>query len=495
MLKRYILFIAMSFLVFWLYALFFRPLPPVEDTEKAPSTETAEEKGAPPTPGEQEKPPPEQPEEEEEEEIKPTPSVEKPRVTWEQYEAEIKEGKVSLENDYCEITLTRYGGAISEVLLKTRGADREVLIQGKHPVRIPAVERQALAEKEVRVTEEEIKAEYKDNQSKYRDEKGEVKALADVRKGIESALRARKLAEQLKPNPLVITSTNGGGLDLSTYSFELKEKTERKAVYELNLDTGLRVTKSFELAEYEYSLTLELTFENVSENPLHVRDHQIKVGTVYPADMRAGRRDIKFMVLGGGKVQKLSSNPKKACGKSFNLIRWASVGNKYFALILAPERTKGKYEAIPQVAESRRLAASPETALSKKQKDYYYSLGVGVEGFDLDPRKKPVTHRYVFYAGPKEYDRLKRLSRKVSGDRQFEKVVAFGWFGFVSVPLLKVLKACYKVVPNYGLGIIFLTILIKVLLYPLDQKSYKSMKEMQKLQPLIAELKKKYNCY
>jgi len=425
MLKRYIFFIAMSFLVFWLYAIFFPPRPPVKP---APT----ESPGDSAVVAEEEKAPSEEPGERTEIKtaVKPIPldeKVEKPEVTKEQRE---KEEEVWLENDYCRMRFTNYGAAIREVVLYTSRVNKEVVIHGKEPVRIP-----------------------------------------------------RKPVEKEELNPLVIMSAEEGGLDLSTHTFQLKEKTQRKAVYELDLrDTGLRVTKSFELARDNYFLTLEVIFENSSEATIPVEKHQVKVGTVFSPDQKDRYRSIGFMALGAGKVQKLSSSRKKIQSKSFDFLRWASVSNKYFALILSPEKSKGKFVVIPQVSEE---------SSSKKQGDDWYSMGLAVEKVNLEPGKR-IVRRYSFYAGPKEYDRLKGLSGKISGDRQFEKVMHFGWFGFVAIPLLKVLKWCYGLVPNYGLAIIFLTILIKVLLYPLDQKSYKSMKEMQKLQPLVAELKKKY---
>jgi YidC/Oxa1 family membrane protein insertase len=312
-----------------------------------------------------------------------------------------------------------------------------------------------------------------------------------VIQGEEAVEIPRKAVPDEGLNPLVITSSGGEGLDLSTHSFERKEESQRKAVYELALETGLTVTKSFELAKDDYLVTMEVVFENVSDKPLRVANHEIKVGTVFPQDARAGYRDIQFTVLGAGKAQKLKTNPKKTESESFDFVRWASAGNKYFALILSPERRKNKYKVIPEVGELAKEAGPAKKSSSKTEDSYFYSLGIGLEGFTLQPKVK-IVHRYSFYAGPKEYDRLKRLSRKFSDDRQFEKVMRFGWFSFVGVPLLKVLKASYKVIPNYGLAIIFLTILIKVVLYPLDQKSYKSMKEMQKVQPLMAEIKKKY---
>lgn len=486
MVKRYILFIVLSFIIFWLYAVFFQPRPPVKkapeestspatvEVEKPPADEAPEE-SSPPVTVEVVKTPSEKPPQTQE--VKLAARLEKPEVTKQQRE---NEEKVWLENDYCRMRLTKFGAAVREVVLYTTRTNKKVVIHGKEPVSMP-------------------------------------------RRGVEEAL-----------NPLVITSSNGEGLDLSTHSFDLKEKTQRKAVYELSLDTGLKVTKSFELAKDNYYLTVDVAFENLSEETIPVGKHQVKVGTVLPLDPRSRHRDISFRVLGGGKVKKLSSKPVKIkitereieaeynenrsryrdekgevkpfadVGEEIEqalraskakeeykkrtlalpFVRWASAGNKYFALILSPERAKRRYEVIPQL---------PEKPSSKKPEDDWYSLGVAEEGFSVKPGEK-IVRSYSLYAGPKEYDRLKRLRmhRKLSDDREYEKVMHFGWFGFVAVPLLKILKTCYTVVPNYGVAIIFLTILIKVILYPLDQKSYKSMKEMQKLQPLIAELKKKY---
>lgn len=71
-------------------------------------------------------------------------------------------------------------------------------------------------------------------------------------------------------------------------------------------------------------------------------------------------------------------------------------------------------------------------------------------------------------------------------------MVSFGFFDPVAKPMLFLLKLFYKFIPNYGLAIIFLSVGIKLVFWPLTHKSQKSMKGMQKLQPKIAELKEKY---
>jgi YidC/Oxa1 family membrane protein insertase len=91
--------------------------------------------------------------------------------------------------------------------------------------------------------------------------------------------------------------------------------------------------------------------------------------------------------------------------------------------------------------------------------------------------------RFELYLGPKELDRLTGHSLR--------RAVDLGWFSFVALPMLRVLKFSHSITGNYGTDIILLTILIKILFFPLTQKSFKSMKEMQKLQPQMTAIRER----
>lgn len=86
----------------------------------------------------------------------------------------------------------------------------------------------------------------------------------------------------------------------------------------------------------------------------------------------------------------------------------------------------------------------------------------------------------------KNYDTLIGL-----GDN-LHLAVDFGFFAVLAVPTLRGLQFIYKYIPNYGIAIILLTILIRVITFPLQYKSFKSMKKMQTIQPELAKLKEKY---
>ncbi|MFZ5586197.1 MAG: membrane protein insertase YidC [Thermodesulfobacteriota bacterium] len=93
---------------------------------------------------------------------------------------------------------------------------------------------------------------------------------------------------------------------------------------------------------------------------------------------------------------------------------------------------------------------------------------------------------YLAYFGPRDLDLLEPLGR------QMAKAVDFGWFDIIAKPTLALMKLAYGMIPNYGVAIIIITILIKILFWPLSAKSYKSMKRMQELQPMVMKLREKY---
>lgn len=90
------------------------------------------------------------------------------------------------------------------------------------------------------------------------------------------------------------------------------------------------------------------------------------------------------------------------------------------------------------------------------------------------------------YFGPKDLEILRKV------EPTLDHTVDFGWFTVFAYPLLKILKWFYQFFQNYGLAIIFLTLLLKVATYPLTYKSMKSMKKMAALQPQLQKLRERH---
>src|SRR3990172_7363388 len=140
-------------------------------------------------------------------------------------------------------------------------------------------------------------------------------------------------------------------------------------------------------------------------------------------------------------------------------VAWIAQEDKYFGAALAPLTPLGKVKVWGDGKESE-------------------------IGYEIKPGKVD----FVFYAGPKEYDRLKALQVKL------EHIVNFGWSWIqpVARPLFALLKFFYKYLHNYGLAIIILTMIVRIPFIPLISKGQQSMKKLQALQPKIMEIREKY---
>ncbi len=108
--------------------------------------------------------------------------------------------------------------------------------------------------------------------------------------------------------------------------------------------------------------------------------------------------------------------------------------------------------------------------------------------YNIQPHLQGDTARFAYsiYIGPKDLDVLRDTGHFL------EKSIDLGWFGFIAKPLLVVLKFFYRYTHNYGIAIIILTVLIKVLFHPLTRKQMESMRQMQKLQPKMKAIREKF---
>ncbi|MFK8137394.1 MAG: membrane protein insertase YidC [Bdellovibrionales bacterium] len=93
---------------------------------------------------------------------------------------------------------------------------------------------------------------------------------------------------------------------------------------------------------------------------------------------------------------------------------------------------------------------------------------------------------YDLYIGPKDLDLLRTV------DEKLVSIVDFGWFSGLAKPLLSLMKWLHTKVGNWGLAIIFLTILVRLVVLPFNVMSYKSMKKMQEIQPALKKVREKY---
>ena len=104
---------------------------------------------------------------------------------------------------------------------------------------------------------------------------------------------------------------------------------------------------------------------------------------------------------------------------------------------------------------------------------------------------KTLTKQTSLYVGPKKLDILQHIGDKYKLEK-FDKAIDFGMFYFISKPLLIILKKLYKISGNFGLAIILLTILVRMIIFPLANRSYRATAKMKLLAPEMKAIKEKY---
>lgn len=154
---------------------------------------------------------------------------------------------------------------------------------------------------------------------------------------------------------------------------------------------------------------------------------------------------------------------------------WLGITDKYWLVALVPDQ---------QSAANTSFSAGSRNGLNKYQADYLLPAVEVPAGGAAE-----VTSR--LFAGAKEVRLLDRYEAEL-GIPNFDLAVDFGWFYFLTKPIFYAIDWLYIALGNFGLAIIALTVFIKLLFFPLANKSYRAMSKMKLLQPKITELRERY---
>jgi len=275
----------------------------------------------------------------------------------------------------------------------------------------------------------------------------------------------------------VIISSQGGRLDLSSTIFTVTDSVDAKTNRILKLtflaadSTGASVSKTFSFRDGSYVIDLALELRGISSQKEKL---ECLVGwsgglSLSETNTREELRNLATVSLLGTELFRddMGSFKKAPVKEHSGTVRWTAVRSRYFlAAFIPPEGTVSKVQSF----------GNPQKDISGAR----LVIPVSVTG---------VTQTALtLYLGPIDLWQLKALGVGL------ERTVNMGWNWIrpVSQIILWFLVECHKVFPNYGLVIILLSALTKILFYPLTKSSTKSMREMQKLQPEIQKLREKF---
>jgi YidC/Oxa1 family membrane protein insertase len=268
---------------------------------------------------------------------------------------------------------------------------------------------------------------------------------------------------------------------------------------EKSFANGLRILKEFQFSS-NYLVKASVRLENASDQPLTLPAQEWVVGTATPmgpddSGMNVGAMwyngtnyvDRGTTWFSGGGFGCFRSSPRMEYLAGSNNVVWAAAHNQFFALLAMPREPAAEFISRP-VNLPPFPNVEPVPGARAPQ---------GIQSVLIYPAASVAAHQaverqIVFFAGPKEYRLLARIGEQFQN--QADLVMQFGKFsGFFAKGLLLAMNWLHDATgAGYGLAIVLITVIIKVLFWPLTAASTRSMKRMQVLAPEMAALKEKY---
>ncbi len=163
---------------------------------------------------------------------------------------------------------------------------------------------------------------------------------------------------------------------------------------------------------------------------------------------------------------------------------WNKLNKKSFAY----STVRGSFGFADQYWETIAAVDANDQTISLKKSGNLYLADSNIAPVKIGAGKTEEINTYV-YSGPRQADLLKVASNDIPG---IAKTVDYGWFWFFAQPMLWMLNWLYALVGNYGIAIILMTLILRILIWPLTRKSYVSTMAMQKMQPELQRVQKLY---
>ncbi len=276
---------------------------------------------------------------------------------------------------------------------------------------------------------------------------------------------------------------------------------ENNAIYcEATTPAGLKIAKKWSLEQDKdkpgapWRLNLDITITNTGKTGAKLSSYSLFAGSATPLHPREWENQGGAFYLDDGSLTNTDSNwfkkgffrgARPLFQEHADDLEYAGVSNQFFTTLIQPE---SPYPSTVW-AKSSPVRIPGDDADKPK---HAVRAGFTLPDRNLAPGDFTNLH-YHLYIGPKHYNTLK----KIGGD--LDEVMNYGWFTPVSVVLNNVLNWLHDTVFSktantwaWGLSIIALTILIRIAIWPLHNKSTRTMKRMSKLQPLMQDLREKY---
>lgn len=276
-------------------------------------------------------------------------------------------------------------------------------------------------------------------------------------------------SDTAKTSPMGLTINGQASWSVGEWSFDGNNITlasgESKSLTCTGIIDNIRVTRIFTFKADTYLIAESLRVGSADKKQRSVRVGAIVAATPF-GENRYDPSRIAWDKDGSFKEEDSQDDLTKSGIMEIGLFNWAGIMSNYFLNIVAP--------GDPRNLTLKGRIQGNVWRVALEQPDF------------IVPESGEVPMTFNWWFGPKD----RALLQNMPGN--MENALHFGMFSFIARPLLAVLHFFQGFVGNWGVAIILLTICIRILFWPLTQKSYKSMEQMKKIQPILKKLQEQY---
>jgi YidC/Oxa1 family membrane protein insertase len=251
------------------------------------------------------------------------------------------------------------------------------------------------------------------------------------------------------------------------FFFQQSPENKDNYVAEMDVDFENRGTEPYRSAGYFVALG--------SAAPIHPKDYPSYTRLVWCIAGKAKGIDVGWFGSGGGFLGLGERAARPFYQENIAGAEWVAVSDQFFTTLLAPLTAKA------DAVWGRRF----DIQRPPDQKLLGIEGALGMPGFELQPGQT-YSARFEIYVGPKLYHRLAQLPHNEA------EIMDFGMFKLVCQFLLNFMNLLHSWLHDYGLAILALTTIIKLTLWPIQNRANRSMRQMAALSPKMQELKEKY---
>ncbi len=228
---------------------------------------------------------------------------------------------------------------------------------------------------------------------------------------------------------------------------------------------GVVFEKRYTFSPATYLIGLDVTIRNASGQTIQ-GSPVVALASHIPEQTRYGFQGPSALI--DDSVEQIKIDKIDDKNNYVGPVRWVSLESRYFMTSVV----------------AREVSDEARMHLVVKGEDLLENQYIGPVS-EIPPGMQQ-EYPFSLFLGPKSLKILDDFENGLSA------AIDFGMFDFIAKPCLWLMNFLYSFIPNYGIAIIILTTFIKLILWPLGNKSYKSMNDMKRIQPLMAEIREKY---